>query len=56
MCGRVTLDGDFAQLRVAFGIPDDSPPVNYARIGNVAAPDSRSSVTKGPVSLNQSAS
>jgi len=40
MCGRVKLEGDFTQLRVAFGIPDYYPPINYAPNWNVAPTDS----------------
>jgi putative SOS response-associated peptidase YedK len=40
MCGRVKLEGDFSQLRVLFGIPDDCPAPNYAPSWNVAPTDS----------------
>jgi putative SOS response-associated peptidase YedK len=39
MCGRVKLEGDFSQLKVAFGIPDDYPAPNYAPSWNVAPTD-----------------
>jgi putative SOS response-associated peptidase YedK len=39
MCGRVKMEGDFSQLRVAFGIPDDYPAINYAPSWNVAPTD-----------------
>jgi putative SOS response-associated peptidase YedK len=40
MCGRVKLEGDFSQLKVLFGIPDDYPAPNYAPSWNVAPTDS----------------
>lgn len=30
MCGRVKLEGDFSQLKIAFGIPDNYPAPNCA--------------------------
>jgi putative SOS response-associated peptidase YedK len=39
MCGRVKLEGDFSQIKVAFGIPDDYPAINYASSWNVAPTD-----------------
>jgi putative SOS response-associated peptidase YedK len=39
MCGRVKMEGDFSQLRVLFGIPDDYPAPNYAPSWNVAPTD-----------------
>jgi putative SOS response-associated peptidase YedK len=39
MCGRVKLEGDFSQLKVAFNIPDDYPAPNYAPSWNVAPTD-----------------
>jgi hypothetical protein len=40
MCGRVKMEGDFSQLKVAFGIPDDRQAINYAPSWNVAPTDS----------------
>jgi putative SOS response-associated peptidase YedK len=40
MCGRVKMEGDFSQLKVAFKIPDDYPAINYAPSWNVAPTDS----------------
>jgi putative SOS response-associated peptidase YedK len=39
MCGRVKLEGDFSQLKVKFGIPDDYPSPNFAPSWNVAPTD-----------------
>jgi len=39
MCGRGKLEGDFSQLKVACGIPDDYPAINYAPSWNVAPTD-----------------
>jgi hypothetical protein len=50
MCGRV-MEGDFSQLKVAFGIPDDYPALNYAPSWNVARPTAcRLSATTGRIS------
>ena len=35
MCGRVKLEGDFSQLKVRFGIPDDYPAAARAAIGTL---------------------
>lgn len=40
MCGRVKMEGDFLQLKTAFGIPMDYPAINYAPSWNVAPTDS----------------
>jgi putative SOS response-associated peptidase YedK len=40
MCGRAKMEGEFSQLKVAFGIPDDYPAINYAPSWNVAPTDS----------------
>lgn len=39
MCGRVKLEGDFSELKVKFGIPDDYPAPNFAPSWNVAPTD-----------------
>jgi putative SOS response-associated peptidase YedK len=48
MCGRVKLEGDFSQLKVLFGIPDDYPAPNYAPSWNVAPTDSLPIVRYSP--------
>src|SRR5476651_2018598 len=40
MCGRVKLEGDFSEIKIAFKIPDDYPAPNYAPSWNVAPTDS----------------
>jgi putative SOS response-associated peptidase YedK len=40
MCGRVKMEGDFSQLKIAFKIPDDQPALNFAPSWNVAPTDS----------------
>jgi putative SOS response-associated peptidase YedK len=40
MCGRMKMEGDFSQLKTAFGIPEDYPAINYAPSWNVAPTDS----------------
>jgi putative SOS response-associated peptidase YedK len=39
MCGRVKLEGDFSQLKIAFKIPDNQPALNFAASWNVAPAD-----------------
>ena len=39
MCGRVKLEGDFSELKIAFKIPPDYPAPNYAPSWNVAPTD-----------------
>jgi len=39
MCGRVKLEGDFSELKIAFRIPPDYPTPNYAPSWNVAPTD-----------------
>jgi putative SOS response-associated peptidase YedK len=40
MCGRVKLEGDLSELKVAFRIPPDYPIPNYAPSWNIAPTDS----------------
>ena len=40
MCGRVKLEGEFSEIKVAFKIPPDYPTPNYAPSWNVAPTDS----------------
>ena len=39
MCGRVKLEGDISEIRIAFGIPPDYPTPNFAPSWNVAPTD-----------------
>jgi len=39
MCGRVKLEGDFSEIRIAFKIPPEHPAPNYAPSWNVAPTD-----------------
>jgi putative SOS response-associated peptidase YedK len=39
MCGRVKLEGDFSELKIAFRIPPEHPAPNYAPSWNVAPTD-----------------
>jgi putative SOS response-associated peptidase YedK len=40
MCGRVKLEGDVSEIKIAFKIPPDYPAPNYAPSWNVAPTDS----------------
>jgi len=39
MCGRVKLDSDFSEIRIAFRIPPERPAPNFAPSWNVAPTD-----------------
>jgi putative SOS response-associated peptidase YedK len=39
MCGRVKLDSDFSEIKIAFKIPPEHPAPNYAPSWNVAPTD-----------------
>ena len=39
MCGRVKLEGDVSEIKIAFGIPPDYPTPNFAPSWNVAPTD-----------------
>jgi putative SOS response-associated peptidase YedK len=40
MCGRVKMEGEFSQLKVAFKIPDAQTALNFPPSWNVAPTDS----------------
>ena len=39
MCGRVKLEGDVSELKIAFRIPPEYPAPNFAPSWNVAPTD-----------------
>src|SRR5271168_4648153 len=39
MCGRVKLDSDFSEIKIAFRIPPERPAPNFAPSWNVAPTD-----------------